>query len=67
VQAFENLPFPIRFVMELRQFRRLGGFEELPEFPFVDGELGVEIRGLAAQVALAGLIDSNIVRYWSPG
>ena len=59
MQPFENLPLPVRFVVEFGEFRRLGGFEELPEFLLIDGKFGVEIRGLAAQVAraLAGLID----------
>ena len=64
VQAFENLPLPVRLVMELGEFRCLGGFEKLPKLRFVDGELGIEIRCLAAQVTctLVGLIGRFVIR-----
>jgi len=55
VEAFENLPFPIRLVVEFGEFGGLGRFEELPELRFVDREFGVEVGRLAAEVAFAGV------------
>jgi len=55
VEAFEDLPFPIRLVVEFGEFGGLGRFEELPELRFVDREFGVEVGRHAAEVAFAGV------------
>ena len=53
VQAFEDLPLPVGLVGELGQLIRLGGFEKLPELRLVDGELGVKVGRLPAQISFA--------------
>lgn len=48
----QHQPLPMRALVQLRQFVRLGFLQKAPKHPRVDGELPVKIAGLADVVAV---------------
>lgn len=63
MEALEKLELEVRHVVELGELFGLSGLEELPKLGFGEGELGVEVGGLAPEVAaaLACLVGGGVL------